>query len=86
MPLFKNKYLYFQYFYKKILILFHFGDEMTHIAQLVMEFQNQTLKFRTFDLVNAFNMLIWIFNLSYFPRISGGIRRRVSPATIRRQA
>ena len=34
---------------------------MIHIAQLVAEFQNQTLKFRTFDLVNAFNMLILVF-------------------------
>ena len=37
---------------------------MTHITQLVAEFQNQTLKIRTFDLINAFNMLIWILNFA----------------------
>ncbi len=30
MTLFKNKYLYFQYFFQEILTLFHFGGEMTH--------------------------------------------------------
>jgi hypothetical protein len=59
---------------------------MTHITQLVAEFQNLTLKFRTLGVINAFNMLIWIFKLCYYPRISGGIRRRVSQATIRLQS